>query len=309
MKKTIIGFALNHEMSLVVAPVPGSQKVPVSEMRIGVGGSPVTIARTMRAFGQHAHILGVVGRDGEQAKFKHALTEWGVSHSLFPLRERTPVGIFIINGGGEATNYTHRDPLVLDGDAESVLKHITDVAADPEVGCVIATSVRPEDVALVEAMFAAAPANAARVLNPNLHLIQDEAKFKTICAQANLLILNRVEAQTALKVGQDEGDWNLAEDLLDFTAEVIVTLGETGSVYLNRGREGFYTPAPKVEVKDTTGAGHTYLGAYVAARLQHLHVSDAMRIATAAAAAKIRHIGGYIPPTPEDVREIFGVIA
>jgi ribokinase len=74
-------------------------------------------------------------------------------------------------------------------------------------------------------------------------------------------------------------------------AEVVVTLGEEGSVGL-AGEEFVRVPALAVEVVDTTGAGDVYHGAYLYALLGGRTLSERMRFASAAAGLKCRALGG-----------------
>lgn len=302
---TVVGFALNYEVSLVVeAPHHGAQKVIVKEKRKGMAGSPITVAQALRILDFPVHILGVVGRDGEQLKFEAALANWGVSHDLFPLRETTPEAFCAINGTGEAMIFSHREPLIMDGQVENVLSRIRQVADNSKVSCVVATSIRPEDVPLTEALFGSAPPSALRVLNPNLHLIREEATFRKICSQASFLIVNRSEAEEILSASEKEGAafLFLVQGLLEYTPEAIVTLGSQGSLYSNRSAEYHYQAAPEVSVVDTTGAGHTYLGGFIAGRFRGLSNPESMKLASAMAAARIQHLGGYVPPSWEEVQ-------
>lgn len=300
--RTVVGFALNNEISMVVeAPRSRSQKIVVNEKRKGVAGSPATVARILRVLGMPVHVLGVVGQDGEREKFQSVLAGLQISHDLFPLRQATPETYCAINGCGEGVIYSHRDPLIMDGGTETVLSKIKQVAGDLEVGCVVATSVRPEDVPLAEALFAAAPLNALRVINPNLHLIRDVDAFKAICSLATLLIVNRPEAEEVLSASEKEDAELLAQGLLKHTPEAIVTLGPAGSFYFNRSGEHLYQAAPNINVVDTVGAGDTFLGGFIAGRLKGFSNMQAMQLAAAAAAAKIKHLGSYSPPGLSEV--------
>ena len=308
MNRTVVGFALTEEISMVAKEMPvDSQKVLVDEMRESVAGSPITIARTLAVLGMPAHILGVVGKDGGAPKFEMALNEWRISHHLFPLRDRTPKAFCVINGGGESKIYSHRGPLVLDGQESTVLEEIRQVVNQQVVGCVVATSIRPEDCRLAEVLFASAPEGTLRVLNPNLHLIRQPEEFRELCTHTQLLIVNRAEAAAILqKSSVGPAEW-LVDDLLRlrFAPEVIVTCGGGGSTYGNVEGEKLYQPVPKVKVVDTTGAGHAYLAGLVAGRLKGYSNQESMRLAAAVAAAKITHLGGYNPPTSEEVRAYF----
>ena len=72
----------------------------------------------------------------------------------------------------------------------------------------------------------------------------------------------------------------------------VVTAGEQGAWYLERGGEVRHVPALKVRVADTTGCGDVFHGAYAACIARGDGVSTAVRVATAAAGLKATQPGG-----------------
>ncbi len=72
---------------------------------------------------------------------------------------------------------------------------------------------------------------------------------------------------------------------------VILTRGEAGSVVCTP-HEQFHLPAFQVPVVDTTGAGDTFHGAFVAGLRKGYDLRDAVRFASAAAALKCTKLGG-----------------
>lgn len=72
---------------------------------------------------------------------------------------------------------------------------------------------------------------------------------------------------------------------------VIFTFGEKGSMGVYGG-ESFSQPAMSVEVKDTTGAGDVFHGAFDVAYLEGMSVPEAARFATAVSSIKCTKAGG-----------------
>ena len=72
---------------------------------------------------------------------------------------------------------------------------------------------------------------------------------------------------------------------------VTITLGEKGSITLS-DNEIFTTPAFKVDVVDTTGAGDVFHGGYIYGLLQKWDIMKIVRFASAFAALKCRKLGG-----------------
>lgn len=106
-----------------------------------------------------------------------------------------------------------------------------------------------------------------------------------------LLALNRGEAAAIL--GHDfacpqEALGELRQDLPE--TELLLTLGADGAAYL--GQEGYYyLPARKVEVRDTTAAGDTFIGYFIAARAAGRDALTALQQATTAAAFCVSVVG------------------
>lgn len=71
---------------------------------------------------------------------------------------------------------------------------------------------------------------------------------------------------------------------------LVVTDGASGGYYLDGGEILHYDSFP-VKAIDTNGAGDTFHGAWIAAYLDGMNVSEACRFASAVAAYKCRHVG------------------
>jgi sulfofructose kinase len=80
----------------------------------------------------------------------------------------------------------------------------------------------------------------------------------------------------------------------------VVTLGERGAVG-GAGGERLASPAFAVPVRDTTGAGDVFHGAFIVAVLEGAGAAQALRIANGAAAMNCRALGaqGGLPTRAE----------
>jgi ribokinase len=95
-----------------------------------------------------------------------------------------------------------------------------------------------------------------------------------------------------MKVNSVE-DAGLAAEILQRrgAGAVIVTLGEKGSLVLDRNGAHTFVPAYKVDVVDTTGAGDSYNGAFAVAIAEGRDLISAASFASAAAAISVTRIG------------------
>ena len=85
---------------------------------------------------------------------------------------------------------------------------------------------------------------------------------------------------------------------------VTITLGDKGSITAS-GNEVFQTPAFKVDVVDTTGAGDVFHGGYIYGLLQKWDIKNVVRFASAFAALKCKKLGGRAGiPTLEEVENL-----
>lgn len=125
----------------------------------------------------------------------------------------------------------------------------------------------------------------------------DEELLKAPLQYVNYFILNEIEAKT-LTNGVEEDNAMLEAMLKKFpNAEIILTLGERGSVYAKgnvRVEQGIY----KVPVTDTTAAGDTFTGYYLASIIQGLSVEKALNMAAKASAIAVSRKGAA-PSIPE----------
>ena len=120
----------------------------------------------------------------------------------------------------------------------------------------------------------------------------------------DILILNEIEASFFLKNKEITCD-NLKELRKIFpNAEIIVTLGEKGSIYFYKNtiiRQNAF----KVEAIDSTGAGDTFIGYFLACKLKQESIKTSFEIASKASAISVTRIGASVSiPTMDEVSKL-----
>lgn len=116
------------------------------------------------------------------------------------------------------------------------------------------------------------------------------------------LIVNRVEAGIldGATIRNESEAVRVARRLHEQgTANVVITLGGTGSVWVGDAGEAF-VPALKTTVVDTVGAGDAFLGVMVASLIRRLEIPVALRRACAAGAIAVGRAGAYDALPSED---------
>ncbi|MCW4153243.1 ribokinase [Halomonas sp. 18H] len=110
--------------------------------------------------------------------------------------------------------------------------------------------------------------------------------------QCKLLFFNRTEAATLLEMPLESSASDLLRRFNETlgSVEVVLTLGGEGAWY-QYNSEAYFQPALKVQAIDTTAAGDTFVGYFLAARQAGLEPPQCLQRATAAAALAVQRRG------------------
>ncbi len=121
-------------------------------------------------------------------------------------------------------------------------------------------------------------------------------------SKISYLILNELEARTIS--GQADADGALAYFKAQHPAlAVVLTLGSRGSIYQDRYNT-VYQPSFKVKAVDTTAAGDTFTGYFVAGVASGIPLKETMRLASCAAGLAVaRHGAEPSIPTLVEVQD------
>ncbi|MBE1445883.1 ribokinase [Paenibacillus sp. OAS669] len=145
---------------------------------------------------------------------------------------------------------------------------------------------------------------AQTYFNPAPALEIEEDVFPLV----DVMILNESEAEFITSIRLEEDLSNVrqaARQIIDLgVKEVIITLGEKGSLYMNGQEEAVFTSAYPVHVVDTTAAGDTFIGSFIVARQQGMTIKDALQRASAASAIAVSRAGAQesIPHAEEIIK-------
>ncbi len=118
------------------------------------------------------------------------------------------------------------------------------------------------------------------------------------------LIVNETEAKALAHKAQIDQALNSLVELYPKT-ELIVTVGERGVLYRFQGKK-WDIPAYKTNVIDTTGAGDTFTGYYLAAKLEGKSIEESLKFASKASALCVSKQGAQSSiPRKEEVLKAF----
>jgi sulfofructose kinase len=261
-------------------PVPDS-RAEIRELARLTGGEIATALVACARLGCRATYVGTVGRPPEGSEVEASLARAGVDLShLRRVDADNRLAVILVDGDGGRTVLWRRSA------ALTMSKADVDPAA--------VTNAR---VLLVDAIDAAASAQAAEYarasgaatvidvdsVQPDMHELL--RRIDVIIASGEFV--HRYTGATAIGSGLRR----LAADTR--AALVVATLGSEGSLAL-LGTEEIQTPAFRVPVVDTTGAGDAFRGGFIAAWLRgggERSVAELLETASAVAALNCGAVG------------------
>ena len=267
--------------------VKKGETISSDTLNVFCGGKGLNQSIALSKAGAEVYHAGVIGEDG--AFLEEILRASGVHTRFVQMKADTRTGNAIIqkdrNGDNCILLYGGSNRAVTPGMADEVLEHF-------EAGDMLVLQNEISELSYL--MERAHERGMVIALNPSPI---DEELLKAPLQYVNYFILNEIEAKT-LTNGVEEDNAMLEAMLKKFpNAEIILTLGERGSVYAQgnvRVEQGIY----KVPVTDTTAAGDTFTGYYLASIIQGLSVEKALNMAAKASAIAVSRKGAA-PSIPE----------
>lgn len=282
---TVIG-SLNIDLIAKVPqpPLAGETKMG-SDFHIVPGGKGANQAIACRRSGVQTRMIGCVGQDAFGEISIQSLIDSGVdARHVNSVNESTGTAIIQIDDDGQ------NRIVIIPGANALVTKDMIDVIW-PEVQGSTYLLLQNEIPAETNAhiLNLAQQAGMTTVLNAAPYVPLDDE----VLAKVDILVVNETEA--AMLSGIEAVDipsaWEATGALHARGARcVITTLGQNGSLYSD-GQSRWYQPAIKTKAVDTTAAGDTFVGAFVAARQANLPVDGALRFATTAASVAVSRLG------------------
>ena len=245
----------------------------------------IAIAKT----GASVHFAGCIGED--DTMLRPILKQAGVDIThLLPVKEPTGQAIIQVDKSGENSIVIYR------GANGAVTKEYIDkVLGQFEKGDIL---LQPNEISnLLYLIEKAAEKGMKIILNPSPF---EETLKKIDLNDLYCVMLNETEAM----------QWCGSEHPYDFLIwaqkeypqlQVVLTLGKKGSIFLKNG-ELYRQQAFKVSAVDTTAAGDTFTGYFVAGLCKGLENSEILRRASAASAIAVSRKGAASSvPTCEEV--------
>ena len=277
--------------------VKKGETLSAKELNVYTGGKGLNQSIALARAGVETYQAGAIGTDG--MFLLEQLKEAGVKTDLVKILDDVRTGIAIIQNDDEGDNC-----IVLFGGANQAItkEQVDEVFKD----------FTNEDYLLIQneinelsyIVEKAKEEGMKIILNPSP---MNEKIMKLPLDQIDYFILNEIEAMQILKMDKpEEIDGKYIASLLHERfkdATIVLTLGSEGSVCISDD-EYVEQSIYKVKAIDTTAAGDTYTGYFIAGILNGKTIKESMDIASKASAIAVTRQGAAPSiPVLEEVEE------
>ncbi len=261
------------------------------------GGKGLNQAVALSRAGVETWMAGAVGEDG--LFLLEELKNSGVNTRFISLTEK-PTGHAIIQSCPDGDNC-----ILLYGGANRCVTAEQAASVMEQFECGDLLLVQNEISSLLSILRFAKQRGMRVALNPSPMSVD---QIRELLPYSDMLLLNRIEATQLLGLDEHEPE-KLLRELQDrfHCSDIVLTLGREGALLL-RDDLIMRQDAFPVKAVDTTGAGDTFTGYFLAGVLQGMEAAFTLRYAAAAAALSVTRKGASpsIPSREETLRFLHG---
>ena len=293
MKALTIGsMNIDHVYSVNHIVQPG-ETLTASDMNIFLGGKGINQSMALAKAGADVYHSGMIGEDGEM--FLDACKEYGVnSDYIKKIDEKT--GHTIIQVDENAQNC-----ILLYGGANQCLtkEFVDDVLSHFEKGDILLLQ---NEVNMLPYIIDKAYEKGMKIaLNPSPY---DEKLSACDLKKISVFLLNEIEGGQVTGLSDPE---EILDKLLELypDAQIVLTLGKDGAVYADKNNR-YSQPIFKVKAVDTTAAGDTFTGYFLAGLMNGMEIPDILKMSAKASSIAVTRPGavGSIPYRDEVIKAL-----
>lgn len=266
-----------------------------------VGGKGINVSRVLKIFGINAPAYGFAGGENGES-MKRMLDSEGVSYHFVPTCAQTRMNIKIVDKEGIATEASESGGPVSDEESKILLEHLDSLFSlqkdiKPEYFVISGSVPRGIDPSIYKTITQKAKAQGIKVILD----CDREALRQGITACPFIIKPNKSEleqyAGRPLDTQNEIIDFALGLSA-QFGVKTLLTMGEKGAMYI--ASDGVYrVNAPKVQMHGFTGAGDSFLAAFIATYDKTGDPAQSLRIAASFSAAKVELEGTLLPKKSE----------
>ncbi len=273
--------------------LPG-ETISSHKREIFPGGKGLNQSIALAKAGAEVYFAGIIGRDGQI--LQDAFAQAGVHTDYLRVSEDAPTGNALIQVDAQGQNsivlFAGTNCLQTPDSMDEAISHF-------EPGDILLTQ---NEINLVDVLIDKAFAQGMTIaLNPSpFNAKLDACDLNKV----GIFLLNEVEGEQL--TGEHEEEKILAALGKRFPgARIVLTLGEKGVLYHDHTGD-LRQPAFKVKAVDSTAAGDTFTGFFLASIVRGLPTQEALRVAAKASAISVCRKGASssVPMWDEVEREL-----
>lgn len=287
MNDVVVVGSLNMDTNMAVPHIPiVGETIIAKDINYFNGGKGANQAISITRLGGNVEMIGAIGNDGNGNKLFAGLKNEGVGTKGLVIKEDSFTGIAIIsvadNGDNNIIVYSGANYQLNKEDIDKNLNLIKSAKY-----CVLQLEIPFEVVKYV--IDICYNNNIKIILNPAPAV--DGIDYDLI-SKVDFLLPNESELSILAKTTViDENIVDICSDIVKKGCKnVIVTLGEKGSLWVNKKKFRKFK-ALKVNAVDTTAAGDSFIGAFTFMLSEGKAIDEAIKFATKAAAVTVTRKG------------------
>ena len=274
---------LDHVYNVDHIVQPGETEA-TGEMNIHLGGKGMNQSVALAKAGVEVYQGGMIGDDGQP--FIDACKEFGVNYSLIEMTD-TKTGHAIIQIDKSAQNC-----ILLYGGANQKL-------TEEYVSRTLETF-GADDILLLQNEVNMLPYIVDKAYEKGMQIALNPSPFnekldEVDMSKISIFLLNEVEGGQI--TGLTEPDEIIARLLQLYPhAKIVLTLGKDGAIYADSTQKHFQ-PIFKVQAVDTTAAGDTFTGYFLAGLCENMPIPEALKMSAKASSIAVSRKGA-VPSIP-----------
>jgi len=267
--------------------VEPDDEVDINELYQSIGGSASNFTVGLSRLGIKTGIIARIGDDYFGRLAKKEFKKEGVdTERLCTTAEKTGMTFIAVEPKGERSMYTYI------GANKKFKLHKKDL-----------NYIKNSNILHITQMYKKVVSEASKhsnflSFNPGPILSSFKTKkLQKIIKRTNILFLNQKEVNILTGMDIEEG----ASLLIELGAEmVIVTCGKNGAQLYNQNTT-IQSPAKKVEVHDTTGAGDSFAAGFIAAYFRGKELFECLNFANVVASHSVQKFGPLNTPRLSEI--------
>lgn len=253
-------------------------------MNVFLGGKGINQSMALAKAGVDIYHAGMIGEDGQM--FLDACKEYGVNSDYIKKIEGK-TGHTIIQVDKNAQN-----SILLFGGANRELtkEFVDEVLSNFEEGDILLLQ---NEVNLIPYIVDSAYAKGMQIaLNPSPF---NEALSEVDMTKIGIFLLNEVEGAQITGVTDPEEVLAKMREMFPH-AKIVLTLGKDGAKYAE-GDQTYHQPIFKVQAVDTTAAGDTFTGYFLAGLIEGMEIPEILKMSAKASSIAVTR-NGAVPSIP-----------